>query len=150
MSDGGDVLRFVLSFVFVIALMWAVARMMRKQVTGRSTGALEVIARQGIARGSAVAVVRVGDRALVVGVTEQRVSLLGEADSALVEELRTRPAAAETGSKQGRRRRRADIPSQRRRETAPDAVTALHGSILSVSTWRQAVDVMRERTVRNG
>ncbi|MDP9417610.1 MAG: flagellar biosynthetic protein FliO, partial [Actinomycetota bacterium] len=92
MTDAGDVLRFLLSFGFVLALMWGAARVMRKQVGGRGTGALEVLARQPVGRGSSVAVVRVGDQALVVGVTEQRVSLLGEADPGLVESLRTETA----------------------------------------------------------
>ncbi len=46
MTDAGDVLRFLLSFGFVLALMWGAARVMRKQVGGRGTGALEVLARQ--------------------------------------------------------------------------------------------------------
>jgi flagellar protein FliO/FliZ len=43
---------------------------------------VEVIARHGLSRGSSVAVVRLGDRALVLGVTEHQVSLLTEIDPA--------------------------------------------------------------------
>lgn len=43
----------------------------------RSLG-LQVIARQGVGRKANVAIVRAGDKTLVIGVTEQQVSLLSE------------------------------------------------------------------------
>ena len=169
MTQGPQALQFVLSFAFVLGLMWAVARVFRKQVTGRNTGGLEVIARQPLSRTSSIAVVRVGEQAYVVGVTEQRIALLGEADAALLESLITRaPAAAPRAG--GRRRRGANavrhdgapveapaaepvvqdaaVPAPRRPVAA--TATALHGSILAPSTWRQALEVVRERTVRKG
>ncbi len=160
MSGAVDVLRFLLSFAFVIALMWGAARYMRKQVAGRGTGALEVLSRQAVGRGSAVAVVRVGEQALVVGITEQQVSLLAETDLAIVESLTAAPtlaappAVAPRGA--GRRRRGAapaldsSRPATTDETATADGTTALHGSILAPSTWRQAVDVLRERTVRKG
>jgi flagellar protein FliO/FliZ len=46
---------------------------------------MEVIARHGLSRNSSVAVVRLGERALVLGVTEHQVSLLTEIDPAELE-----------------------------------------------------------------
>ncbi|MDP9394567.1 MAG: flagellar biosynthetic protein FliO, partial [Actinomycetota bacterium] len=106
-------LRLVLSLGFVIGLMWVAARIVRGQVAGRGGGALEVLARQQLGRGSSVAVLRVADQALVVGITESRVTLLGEADLQAVEALvpvADKPAAAAAGAAErpgGRRRRGA-------------------------------------------
>ncbi len=137
-------LRVGLSFTFVLALMWLAARLLRGKISGRSAGIVEVMARQQVGRGASVAVVRVADRALVVGVTEHGVSMLGEpiADlSTLVDP--TEPVALAGPA----------VPSARR--AALDSTTlvngqktALSGSILSPGTWRQALHVLRERTVR--
>ena len=72
-------LRIGFSLTVVLGLMWAFGRMYRNR-TRRHGGALDVIARRQLTRGGAVAVVRVADRTLVLGVTDQRVSLLAEAD----------------------------------------------------------------------
>lgn len=77
--------RLVVSLAIVLGLMAACAWVLRKRGTlGRLTGggALAVLARQPLGRNASVAVVRVGERALVIGVTEQSVTLLGESDAA--------------------------------------------------------------------
>ena len=65
--------------------MWGLARLVRRPLGGRGAGALAVLARQPLTRGASVAVVRVGERALVLGVTDQNVTLLAEADPAAIE-----------------------------------------------------------------
>ncbi|MET7420659.1 flagellar biosynthetic protein FliO [Dactylosporangium sp. NPDC005555] len=70
----------------VFVLLWALARLARRGVAGRGAGLLTVIARQQLSRGSSVAVVKVADRALVLGVTDAGVSLLAEADAELFAE----------------------------------------------------------------
>src|SRR6266513_2035073 len=82
------VLRIGFSLLVVLGLLWLLAKVARRPLAGRSGGALAVLARQQITRGSAVAVVRVFDRALIVGVTDGQVTLLGEADLAAL----TQPA----------------------------------------------------------
>ena len=77
------VLRIGFSLLVVLGLMWAVARVIRRPLgVGRPHGQLAVLNRQQLTRGAEVAVVKVADRAMILGVTDQQVSLLGEADIA--------------------------------------------------------------------
>ena len=76
------VLRIGLSLFVVLGMMWGLARLVRRPLTGRGHGALVVLNRQQLSRGAAVTVVKVADRVMVLGVTDQQVSLLGEADVA--------------------------------------------------------------------
>nr|BFE89372.1 hypothetical protein GCM10020093_119740 [Planobispora longispora] len=57
-------------------------------LAGRGGGHLSVIARQQLSRNSSVAIVRVVDRALVLGVTDGQVTLLTETELDAVEESR--------------------------------------------------------------
>jgi flagellar protein FliO/FliZ len=107
-----------LALVAVLGLMWLLARMARRPLGGRNAGALAVLARQPLTRGASVAVVRVGTRAYVLGVTDQNVTLLAETDPATIE-----------------------APTHEVREPVP--LDALSGSALSPSTWRRAVSAIR-------
>ena len=131
MTDAlGLALRVGLSFTVVLGLMWLAARAFRGTLGGRGDGALEVVARQQLGRGASVAVVRVADRALVVGVTEHSVTVLGEPLTDLTALV---PA-----------------PAGRVPVAGGGAASPLAGSILSPGTWRALVDAVRERTVRRG
>jgi flagellar protein FliO/FliZ len=79
--------RLIFSLAVVIGLMWVAANVLRKRgftgVASRRTTRgpqIELIARRPLGRNSSVAVVRVGDRSLVLGVTEQQVTNLGEVE----------------------------------------------------------------------
>ena len=75
------VLRIGFSLFVVLGLMWALARVVRRPLgAGRAHGQLAVLNRQQLTRGAAVTVVKVADRAMVLGVTEQQVSFLGDAE----------------------------------------------------------------------
>ena len=115
------VLRIGFSLLIVFGLMWALARVVRRPLSGRrGPGALAVLHRQQLSRGSSVAIVQVADRAMVLGVTDQHVSLLGETDL----------AAFESEPQPGEQRMPVAIqPSSR--------------------TWRTPLDVLRDRTTRN-
>src|SRR2546421_12187413 len=76
------VLRIGFSLLVVLGLLWVLAKLARRPLAGRGGGTVAVLARQQITRGATVAVVRVLDRALIVGVTDGQVNLLGEADLA--------------------------------------------------------------------
>jgi len=79
-------LRIGFSLFVVLGLMWALARMVRRPLSARRAhGALAVLNRQQLTRNAEVAVVRVADRAIILGVTENQVNLLGEADVAAFE-----------------------------------------------------------------
>lgn len=137
----GLLLRLVLSLAAVIGLMWLAARMLRGQLRGSNGGVLEVVARQQLGRGSSVAVIRVADQAMLVGVTESKITLLAETDLAAVEAAQ---AAAET--------ERTPVHSAVGGSAADSlqAIDGLSGSIVSPATWKQAVNVLRDRTARRG
>lgn len=78
--------RMLLALAVVLFVVWCCARLARRGQSsplGRRAGLaggprLEVLGRRSLSRTSSVAVVRVGDRHLVVGVTPQSVSLISE------------------------------------------------------------------------
>jgi flagellar protein FliO/FliZ len=130
------VLRIGFSLLIVFGLMWGLAKVARRPLTGRhGSGALAVLNRQQLSRGSSVAVVQVADRALVLGVTDQQVSLLGETTLEAFE-------------------RHPHGPARRDTVLAPGVVAPavphdrLGGSALSPRTWRSAMDFLRDRTTR--
>jgi flagellar protein FliO/FliZ len=82
--------RLAISLAVVFGLMWVAGRLLRKRGLGTAKGStatsrIEVLARQGLGRSSSVQMVRVGGRTLVLGVTEQQVTVLAEADPLLLE-----------------------------------------------------------------
>ena len=109
------------------------------KLSGRHEGAvIQVIGRQSIGRNADVTVVTLGDRTLVLGVTEHNVSMVAELDP---EEMETREVI--------------DLPS-----VAPTAIAAATTATktlaipartqapVSVPSWRDLLESMRERTVR--
>jgi flagellar protein FliO/FliZ len=145
--------RMTFGLAVVLGVMWLIARASRKPLKARAGGAVAVLARQQLSRGSSVAVVRIADRALVIGVTETQVSLLAETDLAAVTAALT---PAETVS-----RTPVDLSVDTQDGPTADldlaAVTeldsrrsagAMAGSALSPATWKQAIDVLRDRTAR--
>src|SRR6478672_8791431 len=71
--------RVILSLAVVLVLLWLASRGMRRNQRRSSRGVdVDVLARQPLAQRASVAVVKVGDRALVLGVTESRVELLAD------------------------------------------------------------------------
>ncbi len=153
--------RMLVALVVVLAVMWALAKWARKPLgAGKSDKVMTVLARQQLSRSSSVAVLKLMDRALVLGVTEQGVQLLTETDLAPLEDALTVEAPA--------RHRRAQtikvdadtlaeleteagvpVPSRSATRTgAPDKAGALDGSILSPGTWKQLVHAAQNLTVR--
>jgi flagellar protein FliO/FliZ len=144
-------LRVGFSLMVVLGLMWVAARLLRGRLTSRGAGTLEVLARAQVGRGASVALVRVADRALVVGVTEHGISLLGEPITDLSSLSASTPDAAVSpdGEAPGLFASRRVEPGSSA-SAAAAAAGPLGGSLLSPSTWRQVVQVIRERTVRRG
>ena len=131
-STASLLIRLVVSLGIVIALMVLATKVVRKRgyggsvaapTRGTSSSTVEVLARRGLSRNSSVVVVRAGGRNLVLGVSDNNVTLLSEADEAAVElELAEVIPAPRTG------------PSR--------------GAQSSGSAWKALLDHMRERTVR--
>jgi flagellar protein FliO/FliZ len=123
--------RVVVSLGVVLAVMAGAAAVLRRSgvagtaVAGKRGGRrrsvpVEVLARHGLSRGAFVTVVRLGGRALVLGVTEHQVSLLTEVDPAELE-----------------------VPA----EETPVGPTG-PGIGAGALPWKVALEQLRERTVR--
>jgi flagellar protein FliO/FliZ len=123
-------LRIFFSLAVVLVLMWALAKVARRPLAGRGGEALSVLARQALTRGASVAVVRVGEKAYVLGVTDQNVTLLAEAEPAAIE------AAAHPHHEV-----REQLPLD---NLGPAGTGPLAGSALSPSTWRYAATALRK------
>jgi flagellar protein FliO/FliZ len=82
----GMFVRLVFSLGVVIGLMWLAAHMLKRRgigPTNRRPGAgvqVELLARRTMARNASIAVVRVGDRSMVVGITDHFITKLDEAN----------------------------------------------------------------------
>ncbi|PWJ52580.1 flagellar protein FliO/FliZ [Quadrisphaera granulorum] len=158
-------LRVAASLAAVLCIMWLLYRTMRRRGAGAGldSGRFAVVGRQSLGRSSGVTVLRVGDEALVLGVTEQSVQLLARTPlSAVSEPVRIADAvpaprlggeddgdalagASAVGeSLWGRRRVVASTTAGSRKTSS----SLLAGTALSPATWTQALDVIRERTTR--
>ena len=133
--------RVALALLIVLLLMWLLAKIVRRPYTSRRDGTLSVLGRQQLSRGSAVAVIRVADRALVVGITEQQVSLLGETD---LETFETEPDEHRDVLEVEPDGLHANLPGRH-----PMSLGGrLDGSLLSPRTWTTALEALRDRTTR--
>lgn len=150
-------LRVALALATVLALLWFLGRRAAGSKAGalRRTraAALTVVTRQSLGGRTGVALVEVGGRHLVLGVSEHGVSLLTEVappepvedhrttlDTAELERLLLDPADAPAGP----------LPSTpaARMPAVPTPRSPLEGSILDATTWRRAVVAVQERTLR--
>ncbi|HJQ03148.1 MAG TPA: flagellar biosynthetic protein FliO [Jatrophihabitans sp.] len=153
--------RMLLALVFVLGVMWLLARWARKPLgAGKADRVMSILARQQLSRTSSVAVLRVMDRALVLGVTEQGIRLITEAELGPIEDaLATEPEPSRSWSVL--RPARPALPEGSSVEIEGDAPVANHrsrtmparrgtldGSVLSPRTWRQLLNAARELTVR--
>jgi flagellar protein FliO/FliZ len=157
--------RLIVSLAVVVGLLLVLARVGARKFRGNSSALVHVVHRQPLSRTSAVAVVTVGSRVLVLGTTEHQVSVLAELDpdeldlgelelgelelgeteldgyDAVVEE----GALAPVSKPPHLTALRTAGGSHRAAPKPADAQPAgrLAGSVLSAQTWRQAFGVLR-------
>ena len=78
---GMDVLRMLGSMALVIALLlavlWGLKRLQNKMLTASHSGRLQVIETQSIGTRQRIALVRVGDNEVLVGITPTQINALG-------------------------------------------------------------------------
>jgi flagellar protein FliO/FliZ len=137
------IIRLILSLAFIGGVLFFAARVAKKRGLGQGNGLIEVVARQRMGRTSSVNVVRIGDVVLVVGATEEHVTLLAEVDSESVETAlqQQRPPL----------RLRAGDDTAAVGAAAPAARVssgALAGSVFDRNGWGSFLNQLRERTVR--
>ncbi|MGV8967681.1 MAG: FliO/MopB family protein [Cellulomonas sp.] len=164
-------LRVVLALACVLGLIWFAGRRLSGASGMRKPRSvpMTVIGRQSLGKGAGIALVEVAGRVLLLGVGDQGVRVLTEIDVPAVAEpivAVTERAALLAADRPLVLREELDLESL---ATDPAVVTdpvvlarlaglaatssahgasALHGSILSRDTWRRAVDVVQQRTVR--
>ncbi|MEZ5321070.1 MAG: flagellar biosynthetic protein FliO [Microthrixaceae bacterium] len=166
--------RLGFSLALVFGLMWVAVRVMKgRNMTLRKPDAenLEVIERRPLGRGSSLAIVRVHDRVLTVGITEQHITLLGERPAEglvaangphgvttvdLTDELWTSPA-----SHDGEGPPRFAIPDRAGPESSPGSSSEPRPSPVDVALTspprsesgpagpRTVLDSLRDMTVRH-
>ena len=135
--------RLVFSLSIVVGLLLLLARFSAKRFTSGADAPVRVLHRQSLSRNGSVALVAVGDRVLVLGTTDQQVSLLTELDPDEVDIpeptsiFRPREGEAAAAS--------ASVERPATAATSLDQPTAIAGSILSPQTWRQAFDAATRR-----
>ena len=158
-------LRLVFSLAVVLGLLALLARFGGRRFAGKRDALIRVVHRQAISRGTAVTVVTVGSRVLVLGTTEHQVRVLAELDPeeldsadvlslvpdevaatdspVTVPALSSSPVAPEpargshrAASAPGRRRKAAEVSTSN---------GALTGSVLSTDTWKQALAAATRR-----
>lgn len=151
--------RVVLSLAAVLALVWLLAQAARRRGAGGVVLSQDfaVLTRQSLGRTAGVAVVRVGDQALVLGVTEHSVRLLTQTALSDVIGAQEIPASAVDGPSgvdgpggPSSSTALVALPRQRPVPAGRSALagSALAGSALSPATWSRAVGALRERSTR--
>jgi flagellar protein FliO/FliZ len=137
------IIRLVLCLGFVGGVLLFASRVAQKRGIGGATGVIEVVARQRMGRASTLNVVRIADVVLVVGATEEQITLLAEVDGEAVDAaLRERRVPVNVGAAPDAVT--DQMPALGARSTSP----ALAGSVFDRNGWSTLVQQLRERTVR--
>jgi flagellar protein FliO/FliZ len=139
------IVRLVFSLGFIAAVLAFASRLAKKRGLGGGNGLIEVVARQRMGRASSVSVLRVAGRVLVVGSTDEQVTLLAEVEE---EEVQAALAASPRGVAATADAAEGAVPAPRAARAARGSSGALAGSVLDRGTWRSFVQELRERTVR--
>jgi flagellar protein FliO/FliZ len=162
--------RLLIALAVVLGAIWLIAKKARGGARRklRTDKLIDVLGRQSLTRGSSLAVVRVADSALIVGITDTNVRVLGELELDAVQariaagDPATRLTVASDDADEHAETAQHDAVLARRRVTprpaptaatiqgAPPASGRLAGSALSPATWRQTVNALREMTARKG
>jgi flagellar biogenesis protein FliO len=178
-ADAALLARVTLSLLVVVLLAVIGARLARRTVLRGHGRNLQVLERLPLSREASLAVVSVAGRGLVLGVTAQGVRVLSELDGETLARAYPEPApgaaagpdrrptrgagkAGKAGGTGGTERAgKAGVAGVR---VGPDGVTVTRltddgppaprgtgtGTVLDPRTWRQAVQAVRDLTVRRG
>lgn len=144
-------IRLIVSLAIVVGLLLLLARVGARRFRGQAGALVRVVHRQPLSRTSAVAVVAVGSRVLVLGTTEQQVSILTELEPDEIEgHLDLAPVETEEVDDDDL----VTLDTLAARSARPlladplEPRGALAGSVLSPQTWRQAFAVATQAANR--
>lgn len=131
--------RMILSLSLVLGLLWVIARAGRgrragggrlsRMTQGNAGPRIEMLGRRSVGRHSAILVVKVAGRTMIVGQTSQQITLLAEGEVATTAEGDEDPPVA-----------LAEDPMPR---------LALEGGAETPKAWDALIDRLREMTVRH-
>ncbi len=149
MSSVESVGRGVLALAAVLFVLWLLTRAVgrRQKRTGH---VVDVVGRTQLSRHASIAVVRIGERDVVVGITDSGVNLLGDVDGLRTPRLvggDVPPVGAVPVELSPRLQRAAAGDAPARHEAGSSGPLA--GSALSPATWKQSVEALRTLTVRS-
>ena len=157
-------LRVILSLAVVLGLLWVLQRRLSRGAGSRTANLVTVVGRQGLGQKASVVVVDVDGRRYVLGVTEQSISVLHDAETDRGAVAVSRTVRAGSGNDRSavafarslhaasggptlvppETETPADEPPltfRPRRDRSSGA--RLGGSILSPSTWQQTAALLR-------
>jgi flagellar protein FliO/FliZ len=157
-------LRVILSLAVVLGLLWVLQRRLNRGAGARANNVVTVVGRQGVGQKASVVVVDVDGRRFVLGVTEQSISVLHDAETDRGAVAVSRTVRAGSGNDRSavafarslhaasggptlvppETETPADEPPltfRPRRDRSSGA--RLGGSILSPSTWQQTAALLR-------
>lgn len=136
-------LRVVLSLAVVLGLLWiAQRRLSRGTRASRGANLVTVVGRQGLGQKASIVVVDIDGARLILGVTEQSVTVLHGGETPL--EPSGAEAFARSMTDATRGERELDPPLEFRPRRKPGPSNRLGGSILSPATWQQTVAALRQ------
>lgn len=138
-------IRLLSSLAVVVGLLLLITRLSARRMRGPANSLVKLVERKALSRTSAISVVTVGGRVLVVGTTEHEVRLLTELDASEIETELSAPGHLLSLSQEAQR----EPDREGAAAAALPATTALAGSILSTQTWKQAFTAATKR-VRGG
>ena len=152
------VIKLVVALAVVVGLIWGLARA-KKRINPTNSATIQVLSKVPVSRKGSLLLVEVGGKKLMIGATENNISLLSVIDmlpeTPEIKEER-RPVQLDSFVVQ-----RSDSPEALGFDLDlldEDALASLKnsqadstlaGSVLSAHTWRQLAATLREKTVRS-
>jgi len=142
-------IRLIVSLAIVVGLLLLLARFGARKFRGQAGALVRVVHRQPLSRTSAVAVVTVGSRVLVLGTTEHQVSILTELEPEELDGV-VEIDALDPADDEDDLATLDTLDGRTMRPLLADPIQRgpLAGSVLSAQTWRQAFQVASQAATR--
>lgn len=143
-------LGFSLSLVF--GLMWLAGRVLKGRApmtARRNQDHVEVIERKALSRTSSIAVVRVGEQVLALGVSDANVTVLSEVDLAAIDSGAVNSVAVDSTAAPLPLGPNAELPASSTSTTGPVVVSSPSAPRPAQPSRQGWLDTLRDKTVRH-